>query len=463
MKAIILSGGSGTRLWPVSRENFPKQFMRIFSEHSLFQETVKRALKLTGGHDIYVVTGEKYEWIIRNELEEIGVSGVNIVTEPASRNTAPAIALGIKKLLEDGVSKEEHVIVLPSDHLIKNTEAFGEYVTKGREAVRKGYIVLFGELPTYPETGYGYINYGDELIEGVFKVLEFKEKPSYEKAVSYLKEGNFLWNCGIFLFSIERIIKDYERLVPEIDFNLPYKEFVKSFPNLRDESFDYAILEKTTDIAIVKADMGWSDVGSWKAIYDNLEKDENNNVLKGDVEAHNLKNSMVFSPTNKLIACIGLENCLIVNTEDATLIVNMEDAQKVKEVVNSLKHKEDPRVKEHITTYTLFGSFTFLDKGDRYVIRKFILKPSAGLPTMMHHHRTKHWIVLKGTAKIVIDGKSNYVHENESFFIPRSTPYKIENVGRINLELIEIQSGEYLREDDTIILEDQEWKDTRNI
>ncbi len=463
MKAIILSGGSGTRLWPVSRENFPKQFMRIFSEHSLFQETVKRALKLTGGHDIYVVTGEKYEWIIRNELEEIGVSGVNIVTEPASRNTAPAIALGIKKLLEDGVSKEEHVIVLPSDHLIKNTEAFAEYVTKGREAVRKGYIVLFGELPTYPETGYGYINYGDELIEGVFKVLEFKEKPSYEKAVSYLKEGNFLWNCGIFLFSIERIIKDYERLVPEIDFNLPYKEFVKSFPNLRDESFDYAILEKTTDIAIVKADMGWSDVGSWKAIYDNLEKDENNNVLKGDVEAHNLKNSMVFSPTNKLIACIGLENCLIVNTEDATLIVNMEDAQKVKEVVNSLKHKEDPRVKEHITTYTLFGSFTFLDKGDRYVIRKFILKPSAGLPTMMHHHRTKHWIVLKGTAKIVIDGKSNYVHENESFFIPRSTPYKIENVGRINLELIEIQSGEYLREDDTIILEDQEWKDTRNI
>ncbi len=463
MKAIILSGGSGTRLWPVSRENFPKQFMRIFSEHSLFQETVKRALRLTGGHDIYVVTGEKYEWIIRNELEEIGVSGVNIVTEPASRNTAPAIALGIKKLLEDGVSKEEHVIVLPSDHIIKNAEAFAECVTRGREAVRKGYIVLFGELPTYPETGYGYINYGDELIEGVFKVLEFKEKPSYEKAVSYLKEGSFFWNCGIFLFSIERIIKDYERLVPEIDFNLSYDEFVKSFPNLRDESFDYSILEKTTDIAIVKADMGWSDVGSWKAIYDNLEKDENNNVLKGDVEAHNLKNSMVFSPTNKLIACIGLENCLIVNTEDATLIVKMEDAQKVKEVVNSLKHKEDPRVKEHITTYTLFGSFTFLDKGDRYVIRKFILKPSAGLPTMMHHHRTKHWIVLKGTAKVVIEGKSNYVHENESFFIPRSTPYKIENVGRINLELIEIQSGEYLREDDTIILEDQEWKDAKSI
>ena len=463
MKAIILSGGSGTRLWPVSRENFPKQFMRIFSEHSLFQETVKRALRLTGGHDIYVVTGEKYEWIIRNELEEIGVSGVNIVTEPASRNTAPAIALGIKKLLEDGVSKEEHVIVLPSDHLIKNTEAFAEYVTKGREAVRKGYIVLFGEVPTYPETGYGYINYGDELIGGVFKVLEFKEKPSYDKAVSYLKEGKFFWNCGIFLFSIERIIKDYERLIPEIDFNLPYDEFVKSFPNLRDESFDYAILERTSNIAIVKADMGWSDVGSWKAIYDNLEKDENNNVLKGDVEAYNIKNSMVFSPTNKLIACIGLENCLIVNTEDATLIVNMEDAQKVKEVVNSLKHKEDPRVKEHITTYTLFGSFTFLDKGDRYVIRKFVIKPSANLPPMMHHHRTKHWIVLKGTAKVVIDGKSNYVHENESFFIPRSTPYKIENVGKIDLELIEIQSGEYLREDDTIILEDQEWKGTQNI
>ncbi len=455
MKVLILSGGSGTRLWPLSRENFPKQFMRIFSEHSLFQETVKRALKITGAHDVYVITGERYEWIIRNELEEIEARGVNVITEPAGRNTAPAIALGIKKLIEDGVSEEEHVIVLPSDHLIKDTGSFAEAVLKGREATRRGYITLFGEIPSYPETGYGYIRFGNEIEKGVFEVEEFKEKPDYETASKYIKEGNYLWNCGIFLFSIGRIIRDYEKYFPEIDFNLPYEEFLRSFPYLKDESFDYAILEKTENIAIVRLEAGWSDVGSWKSVYDNLPKDERGNVLIGETEAKEIKNSMIYSPSKRLVACVGLENCLIINTEDATLVINIEDSQKVKEIVNSLKHKEDPRVKEHITTYTPFGSFTFLDRGERYIIRKYVLKPGSSLPSVMHHHKTKHWIVLKGTAKVKVNERENFVHENESFFIPRSTPYKIENVGKIDLELIEIQSGEYLEEDDTIIVEER--------
>ncbi len=453
MKVLILSGGSGTRLWPLSRENFPKQFMRIFSEHSLFQETVKRALRITGAHDVYVITGERYEWIIRNELEEIDAKGVNVITEPAGRNTAPAIALGIKKLIEDGVSEEEHVIVLPSDHLIKDIQRFSEAVSKGRDATRKGYITLFGESPVYPETGYGYIKLGNEVEEGIFEVEEFKEKPDYETASKYIEEGKYLWNCGIFLFSVGRIIKDYERFFPDIDFNLTFDEFIKSFPYLKDESFDYAILERTESTAIVKLQAGWSDVGSWKSVYDNLPKEEEGNVLIGEVEAKEIRNSMIYSPSKRLVACVGLENCLIINTEDATLVVNIKDSQKVKDIVNSLKHKEDTRVKEHITTYTPFGSFTFLDRGLRYFIRKYVIKPGSSLPSVMHHHRTKHWIVLKGTAKVKLENKENFVHENESFFIPRSTPYKIENVGKIDLELIEIQSGEYLEEDDTIFVE----------
>ena len=453
MKVLILSGGSGTRLWPLSRENFPKQFMRIFSSHSLFQETVKRAMEITGGHDIYVITGEKYEWIIKSELEEIGARTVNVVTEPVSRNTTPAIALGIKRLLEEGVSKDEHVLVLPSDHLIKDQERFLKAVTKGREMTRKGYITLFGEEPTYPETGYGYVKFGMELEEGIYEVEEFKEKPNYEKASEYLREGGYLWNCGIFLFSVGRILEDYERLKPEIDFNLEYGEFLRNFSNLKDESFDYAILERTEKRAIVKLGAEWSDVGSWKSVYDNLRKGKDGNVLMGEVEIKEVENSLIYSSPKKITACIGLKNCLVINTDDATLVVNMEDSQKVKDIVNSLKHREDPRVKEHITTYTPFGSFTFLDKGDRYIIRKYVVKAGSSLPKMMHHHRTKHWIVLKGTAKVKVKEEEKYVHENESFFIPRSTPYKIENVGKIDLELIEIQSGEYLREDDTIMLE----------
>ncbi|GAB6066637.1 mannose-1-phosphate guanylyltransferase/mannose-6-phosphate isomerase [Aquifex pyrophilus] len=453
MKVFILGGGKGTRLWPLSRENFPKQFIRLFSKHSLFQETVRRALRLTSQEEIFVITGERYEWLIRSELEEIGAENVNVVVEPIGRNTAPAIALGVKELLRLETPPNECVLVLPSDHLIRNEEAFKDAVERGKEVAKRGYIVLFGEKPTYPETGYGYIKLFKEIENGVYEVERFEEKPNYERAKEYVKDGKHLWNCGIFLFTLERIVRDYSEHMPEVNLNLKLEEFRRAFQSFPDISFDYAILEKTKKLAVVKMEAGWSDVGSWKAVYDNMEKNGKGNVVIGDVEAIDTENSLLLSQGKNLIACVGLEDFVIVGTEDATLIIRKEEAQRVRDIVKHLKKKGDERALEHITIFTPFGSITKLENGERYRIRKLVIKKGKDIPLRMHHHRTVHFIILKGTAKVRINGSERFYHENESFFIPKSTPYKIINVGRIPLEIIEVESGEYLGEDDVEILE----------
>ena len=445
---MVLCGGSGTRLWPLSRESFPKQFLRIFSGRSLFQETVLRSLKLVGENEVIVITGSRYEWIVRGELEEIGAEKVKVVTEPAGRNTAPAIALGLKVLIDLGESEEEEILVLPSDHLVRDTERFVEAVREGAKLSQEGYIVLFGEEPSYPETGYGYIKVGKRVQSG-YLVERFEEKPSLERAKEYSSDGKHLWNCGMFLFKLGRIKEDYGRLFPEVDFALPWEEFLARFPELPDISFDYAILEKTKGIAVVPLRAGWSDVGSWKSIYENLEKDEEGNAKIGEAITIDTKDSLVFSQGGKILACVGMKDCLVISSEDATLVVSKEESQKVREVVSLLKEKKDRRVYESPTTFTPFGKTVLLDEGERYRIKKVVIKPGEGIPMQMHHHRTKHWIVLKGTAKVTLEGKTFFVHENESFFVKRSQPYKIENIGKIPLEMIEVQSGEYLGEDDT--------------
>lgn len=453
MKILILCGGSGTRLWPLSREDFPKQFIRLFSERSLFQETVLRALKTAGEEDIFVVTARRYEWLVRDELSELGLSRVRTVTEPLSRNTAPAIALGLKRLLSLEVPPTEDVLVLPSDHLIRDSSAFLRAVEKGLRATAEGYVVLFGEKPAYPETGYGYIRLGKELPEDLFEVEEFVEKPDRERAEAYSADGRHLWNCGIFLFRVERAVADFRRLLPEVDLGVSYDEFVERFSEYPDLSFDHAILEKTERRAVVPVQMGWSDVGSFRAVYENLPKDGRGNVTFGDVEVLGGGNSLFISRGRSLIAAVGIENKVVVSTEDAVLVLDKEEVQKVKDLVNLLKEKGERRAVRGRTLHTPYGVHTDLEEGERYRVRKLTVRTGKGIPLRLHHHRTQHWIVLRGTAKVRIGNEERFFHENESFFVPKSVPYSIENVGRIPLEMLEVQSGEYLMEDDLVEME----------
>lgn len=466
---IMLAGGSGTRLFPVSRENFPKQFIKFSDRNfSLFQQTVARISTFCQLHNVpskvWIVTNKEYKFFVQEQLRELGkvqnsyknFVDVSVIYEPDRKNTAPAIAYALRTVFDAGGNKEEIFVALPSDHYITPSENFASDLHMAINLAKDGYIVTFGIKPVRAETGYGYIKVEDSLGERVHKVVEFIEKPPKEQAEIYMREGCFYWNSGIFVFSGKTMVEEMQQHSPEL-VKLLYiskEELDDYFLNeISEISIDYAIMEKSRRLILIPASFTWSDVGCWDSVYEVLEKDENGVVKKGDVLTLSCKDSLILS-NSRLVTAIGLKDTIVVETPDSILISYRGKSQEVREVVKRLKSEGRKEVKEHLTEFRPWGNFTLLEEGERYKIKKIIVKPGASLSLQMHYHRSEHWIVVRGTAKVQIGEIVQYVHENESVFIPKSTVHRLENPGKIPLEIIEVQVGEYLEEDDIVRLED---------
>ncbi len=442
MKTIILAGGSGTRLFPLSRELFPKQFIK-FNGESLFQKAVKRAMLFSKPEDIYIITNEKHKLMVMDQLSEIDVNA-EILTEPVARNTLPAIYYGIKKISESGRAK---VAVLPSDHLIEVNE---NYIKAFRIAERLAdkYLVTFGIKPNRPHTGYGYIKPGKE-VDGGYEVEAFVEKPDYETAKRYVEEG-YLWNSGMFLFDSEIFIEECKKYAPEV---------VEAFENDIDSAYsivpeisvDKGIMEKTDKAAVVPLNTYWNDLGSFDALYEIMDKDGNGNAVKGEFVGIDSENNLIIS--ERLITAIGLRNSIVVDTRDALLIASRNEAQKVREIVHKLRERKDRRVEYPTTIFKPWGFYTEIEAGKFYKVRKLTIFPKRKLNAEMHYHRSEHWIVAKGIAKVKIGEKEFLLKNGESTYVPAGIKHELENPGLLPLEIIEVQIGEYLGDDDVVELE----------
>jgi len=462
---IILAGGSGVRLFPLSRKNLPKQFLKIGSESSFFQGTVERVLKLVKRpEDVVITSNEEHYFHIKYQLRELGLSpeSFHFVKEPTGRNTAPAIVLTVKYLLEKvGVSPGETLFVSPSDHIIFPVDKFVERVIEAEKVAKEGFIVTFGIKPTKPETGYGYIEAG-EFFDMGYKVKTFHEKPSLDKTREYLEKGDFFWNSGMFLFGIETLLEEFREHSAEI-FNLfeenDFENLCQNFEKMPNISIDYAIMEKTKRAVVIPLDVNWSDIGSWDSVYEILPKDENNNVKVGKVLEIDTKNSL-FIGNKRLITAVGLEDMMIIETDDVILFAKRGEGQRVREVVENLQEREDltELTRLHTTVFRPWGSYTELERGERYRIKRVTVYPGESLSLQMHYHRSEHWVVVRGTAKVILEENGSireyFLHENESIFVPKTSKHRLMNPGKIPLEIIEIQVGEYVEEDDVVRFDD---------
>ena len=470
MKSIILAGGSGTRLFPLSRKKFPKQFLSFGDDETLLQKTIKRNLKAVNDiNELIIITNNDYQFHVKNQISdiiELSEKELHIILEPIGRNTAPAIALAVKYALDKlGSSEDEVLFISPSDHIISPDDKFVEYVKKAEELAKKGHIVTFGINPVKPETGYGYIEADTQnKIDTAYKVRQFHEKPDLETAQKYIMSGNYYWNSGMFAFSIKTILEEFRKHIPEIYNqieNQTFEEVIMNFEDMPDISIDYAVMEKTDKAVVLPLDITWSDVGSWDSVYDVLEKDESQNVKIGNILDVNTKGSLIFG-NKRLISTIGLEDLIIVETDDVLLIAKKGEGQKVKEIVKKLKESEETKdlTEFHTTVFRPWGSYTELEKGERYKIKRITVKPGEALSLQMHHHRSEHWVVVKGTAKVILEDKEGnlkeyFIHENESIYVPKSTRHRLINPGKIPLEIIEVQVGEYVEEDDIVRYDDK--------
>ncbi|WP_347290670.1 mannose-1-phosphate guanylyltransferase/mannose-6-phosphate isomerase [Kluyvera georgiana] len=463
---VIMAGGTGSRLWPMSRELYPKQFLRLYGKQSMLQETVLR-LDNVDAREPVVICNEEHRFLVAEQLRQINKLSNNIILEPVGRNTAPAIALAALSAIENG--EDPILLVLAADHIINDKDVFHKAINSALKFALRGQLVTFGIVPTGPEIGYGYIQRGQqENINGdvAYQVSRFVEKPNKEKAEEYLSDGEYYWNSGMFMFRAKRYIEELGKFRPDIldacrraisgckesdDFIRINRDLFIACP---DESIDYAVMEKTGDAVVVGLDAGWSDVGSWSALWEVSVKDQKGNVLTGDTFLHNSSDCYI-NTEEKLVAAIGVDNLVIINTKDAVLVVDKNQVQDVKKVVEYLKANKRSEYKRHREIYRPWGRCDVVVQTERFNVNRITVKPGAAFSMQMHHHRTEHWVVLSGTGEVTIKEQKFLLTENQSTFIPIGAEHRLKNPGKIPLELLEIQSGSYLGDDDIIRIQDQ--------
>lgn len=461
IQPVILAGGTGSRLWPLSRELYPKQLLELVDDKSLLQATLERVCRLDNILSPIVVVGEEHRFITKNQIDELAIAHkVHIILEPVGRNTAPAICAAA--FYAQNISGKENTVllILPADHLIRKQDAFGEAVQKAAEFAQKGDLVTFGITPQGPETGYGYIEKGMGN-----EVISFVEKPDKTTAEKYLSSGNYFWNSGMFSFSLDTFFIEADQHMPEIIESMRaavekgrvdgsfFRLNKEEMESCRNDSIDYALMEKSKHVCIVPADLAWSDIGSWQALWEVSEKDSDGNVVSGDVLLEDVQNCLIRSQ-NSLIAGVGLKNTMIIETGDAVLVAPLDRAQDVKKIVTKLKAGNREEYKLHTTVYRPWGSYTILEEQEKFKIKRITVNQNVKLSLQMHHHRSEHWVVVKGTAKVTCGDKVYLVLENQSTYIPCGEKHRLENPGIIPLELIEVQNGAYLGEDDIIRFDD---------
>lgn len=457
MKHIILAGGSGTRLWPFSRSSFPKQFLHFGDKESLLQKTIKRFYPAASVKDILIVTNQTYFHVAKNQICEIDPAFEHqILIEPEKKNTAPAICFAVKYFQDVlGVGDDECFLVSSADHILSPESELLSAALAGESIVKQGYHLIFGIRPNKPETGYGYIKIGESVGKDFLKVERFVEKPDLHTAQIYLLSGRYLWNAGIFLFHIKTFLKEIAAHAPQIDLLMQgtFEEMRDRFAEMPDISIDYSLLEKSDHLLVAPLNVTWSDVGSWDSIYDLFDKDTNQNVKLGNVLDIDTKNCLIMG-TKKLISTVGLEDLLIVDTEDALFIGKKGQSQTVKRLVDEMKKRNVKESDEHLVCHRPWGTYSVLDEDSGYKIKRIIVDPGKRLSLQIHYHRNEHWIVIQGTAKVSVGDKEVIIRKNESFYVSKAEIHRLENPSTEPLELIEVQVGEYVGEDDIIRIED---------
>ncbi len=462
---VVLSGGSGTRLWPLSRKSHPKQLLPLLNDTSLLQDTINRLAGKESIGKTIVICNEDYRFMVAEQVHSTSIETGAIILEPVGRNTAPAIALAAIHAMQN--DEESVLLVLPADHDIKNIEEFHKAIDVGLQQAIEGHFVTFGIVPDCPETGYGYIKAASKVaVNHLSERDKFVDNPDFATPKKYLQDGGYYWNSGMFMFKASEYLNALQEFAPEIysacqkAVNAEQSDMVdfirvgaEEFKNCPSDSIDYAVMEKVKNAVVIPVDIGWSDVGSWSALHEIGQQDENNNIFIGDIKSVSTKNSYVRAET-KLVTTLGVEDLIIVDTDDALLVANKDHVQDIKEIVSALSEEDRDEAVIHKRVCRPWGCYQGIDQSDRFLVKRITVNPDSVLSLQMHHHRAEHWVVVNGTAKVTKGDEEFILSENESTYIPLGVTHRLENIGKIPLELIEVQTGSYLGEDDIVRFDD---------